>query len=141
MSGPGRPVVPTLGRHLLAEFWGCDRELLADPSRLETLLEDAARRADATPVQTLVHSFRPAGVTGVVVLEESHLSIHTWPEVGYAAVDLYTCGRCRPEAAVGFLEVALSASQCRRLAVRRGDPPPAAGPKVEAPGDCGDAET
>lgn len=82
----------TLGRHLLAEFYDCDPNVLNNVQFIEKSMTDAALKAGATIVQKNFHLFSPWGVSGVVVIAESHLAIHTWPEHGYAAVDLFTCG-------------------------------------------------
>jgi spermidine synthase len=81
-----------LGRHILVEFNGCSPEILNDVEVIEAAMVDAARKAGATVIQSSFHHFSPFGVSGVVVIQESHLAIHTWPEYGYAAVDLFTCG-------------------------------------------------
>ena len=81
-----------LGRHILVEFMGCSAEILNDVSRVEQLMGKAALDAGATVIQSSFHHFSPFGVSGVVVIQESHLAIHTWPEYRYAAVDLFTCG-------------------------------------------------
>lgn len=112
----------TVGTHLLVELHGCDRAVLDDKGRVETLLRSAARRAGATEVGVLFHTFAPQGVSGVVVVEESHLSIHTWPEHGYAAIDFFTCGECTPNAAIPVLSEGLSATRTEVLEVRRGLP-------------------
>ena len=110
----------SFGQHLLAEYRGCDRELLDDITRVESLLRRAADLAGATIVAAVFHPFSPQGVTGVVVVEESHLSIHTWPEHGYAAVDFYTCGECHPERAYEYLREALGAEYSELMEVERG---------------------
>ena len=71
-------------------------DVLNDPARLETLMKRGVVAARATTLGTIFRRFSPQGVSGVVVVEESHFSIHTWPEYGYAAVDFYTCGDCLP---------------------------------------------
>ncbi|MFN4218416.1 MAG: adenosylmethionine decarboxylase [Candidatus Bipolaricaulia bacterium] len=81
-----------LGRHLIVEVWDADPRLLDDVKALEQLLLNAARAAKATVVQSVFHRFSPYGVSGVVMIAESHLTIHTWPEYGYAAIDIFTCG-------------------------------------------------
>jgi spermidine synthase len=81
-----------LGRHILVEFLGCSPEILNDVSVIETSMVNAAQKAGATVIQSTFHHFSPFGVSGVVVIQESHLAIHTWPEYQYAAVDLFTCG-------------------------------------------------
>jgi S-adenosylmethionine decarboxylase proenzyme len=109
-----------LGRHLLVEYRNCDRETLNDIHRIEQLMHRAAEEAGATVVASVFHPFSPQGITGVVVVEESHLSIHTWPEYGYAAVDFYTCGDCHPERAHEFLQRELRAEQAEVMVVERG---------------------
>ena len=81
-----------LGRHLLVDLYGCDCDLLDDREYIETQLHAAATAAGARILGAVFHRFNPHGVTGVLVVQESHLAIHTWPERGYAAVDLFTCG-------------------------------------------------
>ncbi len=110
-----------LGRHLLCEYHGCDRELLNRPEAIRTHLLAAVTKAGATPVQDMVHAFSPHGVTGVVVIEESHFSIHTWPEYGYAAVDLFTCGETvDPWIAFEHLSRELRAASHSVIEMRRG---------------------
>ncbi len=81
-----------LGRHLLAEFYDCESQVLDNVKWVEEQMNTAAILSGATVIQSSFHRFLPYGVSGVVVISESHLSIHTWPEYGYAAVDLFTCG-------------------------------------------------
>ena len=81
-----------LGRHLLLELKDCDREVLNDLGFLKDILSTAASEAGATVLGESFHQFNPHGVSGVVIIAESHLFIHTWPECGYAAVDIFTCG-------------------------------------------------
>jgi S-adenosylmethionine decarboxylase proenzyme len=108
------------GRHLLAEYHGCDREILNDREQVERLLRAAAEAARATVVGAVFHRFSPQGVSGVVVIEESHLSVHTWPEHGYAAVDFFTCGECTPEKAHEVIERGLRATRSETMLVNRG---------------------
>lgn len=121
----------TLGRHLLVEYHGCDRAVLDDAAGLEALLRRAAEEAGATVVRTVLHRFAPQGVSGVVVVEESHLSIHTWPECGYAAVDFYTCGDCTPDLGEGRLREGLRAERVEVMAVERGRPLPGPSMRIE----------
>ena len=81
-----------LGRHLLLELKDCDRELLDDLSFIRSAILGAAEEAGATIVGESFHKFQPMGVTGLVAIAESHICIHTWPEHGYAAADVFTCG-------------------------------------------------
>ncbi len=112
----------TFGKHLLVEYHGCDHRVLNQVARVEASMRAAAEAAGATVVTATFHRFSPQGVSGVVVVEESHLSIHTWPECGYAAVDFYTCGACEPLRAHELLREALGAERCEIIAVHRGIP-------------------
>lgn len=98
-----------LGRHLLADLEGVAAEWLADPGLIESLLHDAARTAGASPLFGKFHQFGEGlGVTGVLLLKESHISIHTWPEYGFAAIDVFMCGNSRPDLAIEVLRKAFA---------------------------------
>jgi len=112
--------VGTAGQHLLAEYQGCTRSVLDDVEQIRRALRRAATAAGATVVAEVLQPFAPEGVSGVVVIEESHLSVHTWPDQGYAAVDFYTCGECLPERAYQVLFEALGAERAELLIVHRG---------------------
>jgi S-adenosylmethionine decarboxylase len=86
-----------MGKHYLLNLYNCSFVLLDDEQYLIKLLESAAVLAGATVVQTVSKKFKPQGVTVICLLAESHISIHTWPEEGKAAVDLYTCGSSNPK--------------------------------------------
>ncbi len=81
-----------LGRHILAEIFGCEHDILNSPERVEKIMVEAALKAGAEIREVAFHQFSPQGVSGVVIISESHLAIHTWPELGYAALDVFTCG-------------------------------------------------
>ena len=81
-----------LGHHALLDVYGCDADVLNDLGALKRIFLDTANALKCTIVDEVFHRFAPQGVSGVVVIAESHLSIHTWPERRYAAIDLYTCG-------------------------------------------------
>ena len=81
-----------LGRQITVEFYDCSAEILADAQRMETVFLEAARVSGAHVVTSNFHSFEPQGVSGVLVISESHFAVHAWPEHDYAAVDLFTCG-------------------------------------------------
>lgn len=83
--------MPPLGYHSLFDFHACDAALLADREVVRTALLNAVREAGGTVVAEMFHQFEPHGVSGVVVIAESHLTVHTWPERSFAAVDLFTC--------------------------------------------------
>ena len=110
----------SLGRHLLAEFHDCGADALKDPARVERLMNEAARLSRATVVQSVFHAFSPHGVSGVVVVEESHLAVHTWPEYRYAAVDYFSCGDLDCEAALRRLEEGFLAARVETKEVARG---------------------
>ena len=82
-----------LGRHLIAEYADCAPGTLTDPKFLEECMLEAVRKSGATIVRSVFHRYAPQGVSGVVVIAESHMSVHTWPEYNYAAVDFFTCGQ------------------------------------------------
>ena len=109
-----------LGEHILIEYNNCNNETLNNSALLEELLLKAAEIANATVVKSVFHNFSPFGVTGVVVVEESHFSIHTWPEHSYAAVDMFTCSDKMnyKEAEVYLKEVLESQNSSSKLVVR-----------------------
>jgi S-adenosylmethionine decarboxylase len=110
-----------LGRHLLLELKDCDRALLDDLEALKTLLKEAAVECGAEVLGDSFHRFTPQGVSGVVVIAESHLFIHTWPEHGYAAVDVFTCGtRVKPEIAAQVLIKKLGSKNQVIIEMQRG---------------------
>jgi S-adenosylmethionine decarboxylase len=93
--------VETLGHHYIVEGSGCDADVISRVERVEQIMVRAAEVANAQVWAISFHRFQPTGVSGVVVISESHLSVHTWPEAGYVALDIFTCGdRAKPEAAV-----------------------------------------
>ncbi len=112
----------TIGRHLIAEYYDCRREILDDASSVRQAMLDAAHAIGATVLGENFHQFDPQGVSGTVVIAESHLSIHTWPENGYVAVDIYTCGGLDPRIGFELLADRLGASSCRVQEIVRGLP-------------------
>lgn len=111
-----------LGEHLLIELYGCDEELLDNSKKIEQIMLEAVEIAKATLVKSVFHDFSPQGVTGVVVVEESHFAIHTWPEHKYAAIDLFTCSeKMDYKAAYIFMRNKLSAEKYFYKKVLRGD--------------------
>lgn len=110
-----------LGRQILAEYYGCDPAALQDARRVEALMQESARQARMTIVESVFHQFSPYGVSGAVIIAESHLTIHTWPEHRYAAVDLFTCGKeGDPEAAFSCLRIGLGATHHSVSEMKRG---------------------
>lgn len=110
-----------LGTHILAEYKACDKNILNNIEQVENALLKAANMAGATVLGTSFHRFDPQGVSGVVVLSESHLSVHTWPELGYAAVDIFTCGKhVNPMASYTYLKQAFKTENATSQTILRG---------------------
>jgi len=110
-----------LGRHILAEFFDCTPNILNNLKLIEEFMTNAAVECGATVVQKCFHMFNPYGVSGVVIIAESHLAIHTWPELGYAAVDLFTCGEsCDPKIAYEYLKESFGAGTASFSELKRG---------------------
>jgi len=110
-----------LGQHLLVEFYNCNPDKLDQVANIETWMNEAALASGATIVQSGFHRFEPYGVSGVVVIAESHLAIHTWPEHRYASVDLFTCGdSVEPLVAYEYLKEKLEAKEVEIQMLKRG---------------------
>ncbi len=110
-----------LGRHLLLELFDCDLDAINNLAAVKGALVEAARRAQATIVDVVFHEFNPFGISGVVVIAESHLSIHTWPEYRYAAVDIFSCGdTLQPEVAANYLVEQFGAERTSVVEMQRG---------------------
>jgi len=116
-------IVNTVGKHCILELYDCDCARLDDEDFLRSAISNAALRAGATLLQLISHRFQPHGVTGLALLAESHISIHTWPESGYAAVDVFTCGdHTMPETACRVLVDELRAEKHILRSFRRETP-------------------
>ena len=114
-----RDGVEFAGRHLLVEMWGAKH--LDDPEMVEAALCEAATAAGATILHSHTHRFSPyGGVSGVVVLAESHITIHTWPEREYAAIDIFMCGGCHPYESVSVLRRMFEPSSLQLAEHKRG---------------------
>ena len=112
-----------LARHFIAELYDCNNEILNSVSAVERVLLAAAKAANATIVGYSFHEFSPHGVSGVVIIAESHMSIHTWPEFGYAAVDIFTCGDLTDnDAAINTIRDGLEAGNLIPKELKRGFP-------------------
>lgn len=110
-----------LGRHLLLELFDCDSDAINNVEAVKNALVEAAKRAHATIVDVVFHEFNPFGVSGVVVIAESHLSIHTWPEYRYAAVDIFSCGDVlQPDVAAHYLVEQFGAERTSVVEMQRG---------------------
>jgi len=110
-----------LGRHLLLELKICNKEVLDDLDYLRECLYEAAIQSGATVVGESFYHFSPQGVSGVVNIAESHIAVHTWPEYGYAAIDVFTCGtNVDPEKAAKLIVQRLGAQSHSLIELRRG---------------------
>jgi len=109
-----------LGKHILLELHGCPAALLKYPAEAENFLLQAAEAMNATVVSYQFHAFSPYGVSGVVIIQESHLTVHTWPEHGYAAVDVFTCGKLDLEDGVALLKTLFKATTSEVKHIERG---------------------
>ena len=120
MAEPTTPPEGYLGRHVLLELYDCDAELLKFPPDSKRILLAAAEAMGATVIGSHFHAFPEHGVSGVVVIAESHLTVHTWPEFGYAAVDVFSCGVLDLEAGIAALVQDYGAGSIERRTVKRG---------------------
>jgi S-adenosylmethionine decarboxylase len=112
-----------LGRHIVAELSHCCPDILTDLERVQAAMVQAALVARAEIRELAFHRFYPTGVSGVVVLAESHLAIHTWPDLGYAAIDVYTCGdTAEPWRACRYLAEQFSCKEMHTTVMDRGIP-------------------
>lgn len=109
-----------VGTHLVVDAWEASEDLLNDPEAIRRAMLEAISAGDATLIDLCVHQFSPHGVTATATLAESHIAIHTWPEHGYFAADLFFCGRGKPERAMEVLQTALKAKKVRTRDIRRG---------------------
>ena len=112
------------GRHLILDLYDCDPDILDDYGELQRLLEASLVMAKANILRIIGEKFKPQGVTLLALLAESHASIHTWPEIGYAAIDLYTCGdTTQTHKAAEFLKVKLKAGNSEEKELVRSTTP------------------
>lgn len=120
---PTASTTDAVGKHCILELYDCDASRLDDEAFLRDTITNAAKRAGATLLNLITHRFQPQGVTGLALLAESHISIHTWPESGYAAVDVFTCGdHTMPEKACQVLWEELGAGRHKLTSFRRETP-------------------
>ena len=111
----------TQSTHFLVELWDADQQMLNSVTEVRRILLESAQKARVTVLHSSFHQFNPVGVSGVVVIAESHITIHTWPEAGYAAADIFTCGdQALPEAAAQHLSHAFNAKQVEVTRIIRG---------------------
>lgn len=114
-------MMKALGRHLILEFHGCDPAVLRSAAKVQDAMLKAAAAAGADIIDSVFHHFKPHGVSGVVVIAQSHFAIHTWPEHGYVSADLFTCGdRIKPWKAFNVVKKAFKARNFSVINLERG---------------------
>lgn len=91
-------------KHILIDAWGIDFNFLNDPNYIESALREMAKATNSKIIKSVYHKYEPQGVSFILLVSESHCSIHTYPEEGYLAADIFTCGRTNPERAVPVLK-------------------------------------
>ena len=117
----GESMLKYLGKHLILELWGCDPKALDDVEGIEKMLVDSVKACGATLICVRTHKFSPQGATGVAVLAESHIAIHTYPEYGYAALDEFTCGEhTDPYKALDVIKEFLKPKSIQIIDLKRG---------------------
>jgi len=108
-----------LGKHFICEFWG--GKIIKEEKRLKKILWWAAKHSKSTPLKFCFHKFNPGGITGVLLLAESHISYHSWPEYHFAAVDIFTCGKeTVPQRALFYLKKVLNPEKVKVKEIKRG---------------------
>ncbi|MDJ0696585.1 adenosylmethionine decarboxylase [Mastigocoleus sp. MO_188.B34] len=115
-----QPLVP-VGSHCILELYECPNHLLNDFEFISQALVEAVKEAKSTLLKEVTHQFEPYGITALALLAESHISVHTWPEIGYVAIDMFTCGEhAQPEKACNYLTKAFQANKHVLLTLPRG---------------------
>jgi S-adenosylmethionine decarboxylase len=109
----------SVGMHLIADLWSGRK--IEDPKRVKRILIEAVKRAKNTPLEVSIHKFNPQGITGVVLLAESHIAIHSWPEFDYLAIDIFTCGqKAFPKKALDYLKKVFKPKKVKIFKIERG---------------------
>ena len=108
------------GDHLLIEMWDCPKDLLNSAAHWDRTFRAAVDASGATLLRLDLHEFQPSGITGVAILAESHMSVHTWPEQGYAAVDVFMCGKADPRKCLAVFKKMIKPREMNVDARKRG---------------------
>jgi len=107
------------GIHLIVEFW--NGKIIEDPKKIKQILIEAAKRAKNIPLEVSIHKFSPQGLTGVVLLQESHIALHSWPEINYLAIDIFTCGeKSMSYKALAYLKKIFKPKRVKIQKIKRG---------------------
>ncbi len=115
-----KAVDSTEGTHVIIELWGCDPKILVDGERCLQVLRDCAKVSGASIVHEHAHRFGEGGVSAILILYESHVSVHAWPESGFVSADMYTCGDCEPERAIPVMKYGFKAKRVVTKVIARG---------------------
>lgn len=121
-----------MGTHLVLDAWDVPKEVLNDAEKIHRALLEAISAGEATLIDLCIHQFSPYGVTATATLAESHIAIHTWPEYGYFAADLFFCGAGKPLIAMEVLKQKLQVSEIKLQQIERGFPTKDADRELEA---------
>lgn len=109
----------SIGIHLVADFYS--GKIIESSKELRKVLISAAKKAGSTPLKISIHKFYPRGITGVLLLAESHIAVHSWPEYNFLAIDIFTCGKNSiPEKALEFLKIVFKPKKIKVLKIERG---------------------
>lgn len=111
----------TASKHIIVELWSCNTDFLEDGEYIEKCLRSIAAVIDVTPITYTHHNYDPQGYTGILIIEESHIVIHTWPEHRYATVDVFTCGEKDPKVVGPVLKEFFEAKEAGVLSLTRGN--------------------
>jgi len=107
------------GIHLIAEFW--NGRIIESPREIKKILIRSIRKAESTPLEAVIHKFSPQGLTGVVLLAESHIALHSWPEFNYLAIDIFTCGDfAKPKKALQYFKNVFKPEKVEIRELKRG---------------------
>jgi len=109
-----------LGRHFLADFYNCSCETLNDVNKISDIMTKSVEASKATIIKPFFHKFSPQGISGIIVIAESHLAIHTWPEFKYAAVNLFSCGNFDFIETLRYIKINLNAARYSINDIKRG---------------------
>jgi S-adenosylmethionine decarboxylase proenzyme len=112
--------LPAVGRHLIVEMWNCKPSYLANVNRIRRAMIHAAALVGNTVIDSMFHEFQPWGITGILLLAESHMSVHTWPERSYAAFDMFSCGSADPAPAFDYIAANLGCVDWSMIKLERG---------------------
>ncbi len=110
----------TLGNHIIIDYYNCQTTALSNPEEIEQIIRKAAELMQATVITGKFHHFSPLGVSGVLVISESHITIHTWPEHHYCAIDIFYCGALKIEEGLNYLKEALQSNNSSQKEFKRG---------------------